>query len=85
MEHHITIEDLAQLINETMASKEDIKEFRAEVKQNFELVESRLDRIEHLLLEEQRRKIEHLETRMKKLEDALAISPAHRPPGPATP
>jgi hypothetical protein len=28
-----------------------------------------------LLLEEQRRKIEHLETRMKKLEDALAISP----------
>jgi predicted DNA-binding ArsR family transcriptional regulator len=45
-----TIKDLAQLINETMASKEDIKEFRAEVKQKFELVESRLDRIEHLLL-----------------------------------
>jgi predicted DNA-binding ArsR family transcriptional regulator len=45
-----TIEGLAQLINETMASKEDIKEFRAEVKQKFELVESRLDRIEHLLL-----------------------------------
>jgi hypothetical protein len=37
------------------------------------LVESRLDRIEHLLLEEQKRKIEHLETRMKKLDDALAI------------
>ena len=80
-----TIEGLAQLINETMASKEDIKEFRAEVKQNFEVVESRLDRIEHLLLEEQRRKIENLETRMKKLEDALALEPAHRPPGPATP
>jgi BMFP domain-containing protein YqiC len=30
-----TIEDLAQLIHETMASKEDIKEFRAEVKQKF--------------------------------------------------
>jgi BMFP domain-containing protein YqiC len=68
-----TIEGLAQLINETMASKEDIKEFRAEVKQNFEVVESRLDRIEHLLIEEQRRKIENLEARMKKLEDALAI------------
>jgi BMFP domain-containing protein YqiC len=80
-----TIEGLAQLINETMASKEDIKEFRIEVKQNFELVESRRDHIEHLLIEEQRRKIEHLETRMKKLEDALAISPAHRPPGHATP
>jgi hypothetical protein len=68
-----TIEGLAQLINETMASKEDIKEFRIEVKQKFELVESRRDHIEHLLIEEQRRKIEHLETRMKKLEDALAI------------
>ncbi len=68
-----TIEGLAQLINETMASKEDIKEFRIEVKQKFELVESRLDHIEHLFIEEQRRKIENLEARMKKLEDALAI------------
>jgi hypothetical protein len=41
-----TIEGLAALINETMASKEDIKEFRAEVKQKFEVVESRLDRID---------------------------------------
>jgi C4-type Zn-finger protein len=57
-----TIEGLAQLIHETMASKEDINR-----------VEVRLDRIEHLLIEEQRRKIENLETRMKKLEDALAI------------
>jgi oligoendopeptidase F len=68
-----TIEGLAEMIQRTMASKEDIKEFRAEVQQKFALVESRLDRIEHLLLEEQKRKIEHLETRMKKLEDALAI------------
>jgi oligoendopeptidase F len=68
-----TIEGLAEMIQRTMASKEDIKEFRAEVQQQFELVESRLDRIEHLLLEEQQRKIENLETRMKKLEDALAI------------
>ena len=61
------------MIQRTMASKEDFKEFRAEVQQKFELVESRLDRIEHLLIEEQRRKIENLEMRMKKLEDALAI------------
>jgi len=64
------------MINEgfkSTASKEDIKEFRAEVNQKFELVESRLNRIEHLLLEEQKRKIENLETRMKKLDDALAI------------
>jgi hypothetical protein len=61
----ITIDDLARMINEgfrTTASKEDIK--RGEV---------RLDRIEHLLLEEQRRTIENLEARMKKLEDALAV------------
>jgi hypothetical protein len=39
----------------------------------FDGIDSRLDRIEHLLLEEQKRKIENLETRMKKREDALAI------------
>jgi hypothetical protein len=61
----ITIEKLAEMINEgfkSTASKEDIQR-----------VEVRLDRIEHLLIEEQRRKIENLETRMKKLEDALAV------------
>ena len=60
-----TLDDLARMINEgfkTTASKEDIKR-----------VEVRLDRIEHLLLEEQKRKIEDLETRMKRLEDALAV------------
>ena len=64
-----TIEGLAALINETMASKEDIKD----VREDIATVNGRLDRIEHLLIEEQRRKIENLETRMKKLEDALAI------------
>jgi hypothetical protein len=34
---------------------------------------TRLDRIEHLLLEEQKREIEDLKTRMKRLEDALAV------------
>jgi translation elongation factor EF-1beta len=61
----ITIEQLAEMINEgfkSTASKEDIQR-----------VEVRLDRIEHLLMEEQKRKIENLETRMKKLEDALAV------------
>jgi DNA-binding FrmR family transcriptional regulator len=64
-----TIEGLAQLIHETMASKEDIKDVRQDIAQ----VNGRLDRIEHLLLEEQKRKIENLETRTKKLEDALAV------------
>jgi DNA-binding FrmR family transcriptional regulator len=64
-----TIEGLAALINETMASKEDIKDVREDIAN----VNGRLDRIEHLLIDEQRRKIENLETRMKTLEDALAI------------
>jgi hypothetical protein len=61
----ITIETLAEMINEgfkTTATKDDIKE-----------VTTRLDRIEHLLLAEQKREIEDLKTRMKRLEDALAV------------
>src|SRR5215510_14832643 len=65
-----TIEGLAEMIQRTMASKEDIQ--RVEVR--LDGVESRLGRIETLLIEEQRRKIENLEMRMKKLEDALAVS-----------
>jgi len=60
-----TIDDLARMINEgfkSTASKEDIQR-----------VEVRLDRIENLLIEEQMRKIENLEARMKRLEDALAV------------
>ena len=64
-----TIEGVAEMIQRTMASKEDIKDIRKDIAQ----VNGRLDRIEHLLLEEQKRKIENLETRMKKLEDALAV------------
>jgi hypothetical protein len=66
----ITIETLAEMINEgfkTTATKEDVAALRSEVHEKFEGVESRLDRIEHLLLAEQNRKIENLEARMKKL------------------
>ena len=50
----------------TITTIEDVATLRSETQAGF-------DRIEHLLLEEQQRKIENLETRMKKLEDALAI------------
>jgi hypothetical protein len=69
MENHTTIEALARMINEGLtatASKEDVKALE-------DRVTTRLDRIETLLMEEQKRKIENLETRMKKLEDALAV------------
>jgi hypothetical protein len=71
-EKKMTIETLAEMINEgfkTTATKEDIN--RVEVR--LDGIESPLGRIETLLMEEQRRKIGNLETRMKKLEDALAV------------
>jgi hypothetical protein len=39
----------------------------------FNAIESRLGKIENLLIEEQKRKLESLETRVKRLEDALAV------------
>jgi prefoldin subunit 5 len=39
----------------------------------FDAIESCLDRIEHLLLAEQKREIEDLKKRMKRLENALAV------------
>ena len=68
-----TIEQLAAMINTHMASKEDMQALDQKVQALDTKVTEGFDRIEHLLLEEQKRKIENLETRMKKLEDALAI------------
>ena len=65
----MTIETLAEMINEgfkTTATKEDVKVLEDKVTR-------RLDRIETLLMAEQKRKIEGLETQMKKLEDTLAV------------
>ena len=65
-----TIEDLARMINEgfmATASKEDLKEVKEDMKAMEGRLTTRLDRIEHLLIEQQNRKIENLETRMKKL------------------
>jgi hypothetical protein len=55
MEHHTTIEDLAQLINEAFkatASKENITEVKEEMKVMEDRRATRLDRIEHLLIAE---------------------------------
>ena len=41
-----TIEDLAELIYETMASKEDIKALEDRVNTRFDSVESRLDHLD---------------------------------------
>jgi hypothetical protein len=68
-----TIEGLAEMIQRTMASKEDVQALDKKVQALDMKVTTGFDRIEHLLLEEQQRTIENLETRMKTLEDALAV------------
>jgi exonuclease I len=76
MENHTTIDQLAAMIQEgfkSTANKEDIKEVRTEMNQKLDEVGTRLDRIEHLLLAEQKREIEDLKQHMKRLEDALAV------------
>jgi hypothetical protein len=64
-----TIDDLARMINEgfkSTATKQDITELRTEMQAGF-------SRIENILLAEQKREIEDLKQRMKRLEDALAV------------
>lgn len=58
----ITLEQLAIMLGKVFARHDT----------QFDAVESRLDRIETLLMEEQRRDIEDLKKRMKRLEDVLA-------------
>jgi len=59
-ETKITIEKLAEMINEgfkTTATKEDLKEVKEDVATLRSEVRAGVDRIEHLLPEEQKRKI----------------------------
>jgi uncharacterized protein (DUF342 family) len=61
------------MIQRTMASKEDITPVEDRLTTRLDGIESRLGRLENLLMEEQKRKIENLKARMKKLGDALAV------------
>jgi hypothetical protein len=61
-----TIDDLAELMIRTMASKEDVKGLE-------ERLTARLDRIEHLILKDHGQRIEQLEQQVKKLMEALAV------------
>jgi hypothetical protein len=68
----LTSETLAEIINEgfkTTATKEDLKV----VTTRLDGIDSRLARIEYLLLAEQKWEIENLKQRMKRLDEALAV------------
>jgi DNA-binding FrmR family transcriptional regulator len=64
-----TIEGLAEMIQRTMASKEDIKQVREDIAG----VNGRLDSIEKQILADYGRRIETLEQELKRLKDALAV------------
>jgi hypothetical protein len=69
MDTTTTTEDLARMINEgfkTTATKEDVKA-------SEDRLTTRLDRLEHLLIAKQEQRLNDLEARMNKLEDALAV------------
>ena len=75
-----TIEGLAAMIQRTMASKEDVRQLEQKVDQGFKQVEERFnevderfDKIERLILEDHRKRIEVIETDLKRLKEALAI------------
>jgi hypothetical protein len=68
-----TTEGLAEMIQRTMASKADVQALDKKVQALDKKVTEGFERIEHLLLAEQKREIEDLQTRMKRLEDALAV------------
>jgi hypothetical protein len=59
----ITLEKLGLMIGKGFAHNDT----------RFDAIESRLGKIENLLIAEQKRKLESLETRVKRLEDALAV------------
>jgi hypothetical protein len=70
------IDKLALMINEgfkATASKEDLTAVKADMTAMEDRLTTRLDRIEHLLLAKQEQRLNDLETRMKRLEDALAV------------
>jgi peptidoglycan hydrolase CwlO-like protein len=68
-----TIEGLAAMIQRTIASKEDVQALDKKVEALDKKVTEGFERIEHLLLAEQKREIEDLQKRMKRLEDAIAL------------
>ena len=61
-----------------MASTEDVQALDKKIQVLDNKVTAGFERIEYLLLEEQRRKIEELEQRMKRLEDALPVGRPRR-------
>jgi len=68
-----TIENLAEMIQRTMASKEDIKAVHNEVAEFRPEVDHRLDKIDNRLMADHERRIKQLEAQVKRLTAAPAV------------
>jgi hypothetical protein len=66
-------EGVAAMMRGTMAGKADMQAVEGQLPTRSDGIDSRLDRIEHVLLDDQRRRGELLEARMKARDDALAV------------
>lgn len=66
---NVTIDDLARMV--AKGFEETAK--RKEVNARFDVVESRLERIEKLVLADHKRRIEKLEEEVKELRELLAV------------
>lgn len=66
---NVTIEDLAMMVQKGFL--ETAK--RDEVNERFDRVEDRLESIEKLMLVDHRQRIEKLESKVKELEELLAV------------
>ena len=66
----VTIDDLARMVQKGFEGTAKASEVRVE----FNEVKERLDRIENILLAENRRRIEKLEDQMREVRDALAMN-----------
>ena len=66
---NVTIDELARMVAKGFEETAKANEVNA----RFDAVEKRLDRIENLLIEEHRRRLERLEIEMKEVRDTLAM------------
>ncbi|MBI1984548.1 MAG: hypothetical protein HYS60_00340 [Candidatus Wildermuthbacteria bacterium] len=70
---NITIDDLARMVAKGFDEVEKDMAKRNEVNHRFDIVESRLERIEKLVLADHKRRIEKLEDEVKELRGLLAM------------
>lgn len=74
MENITTIEELAGMVNKGFNDvKADIQSLRTDMNKQFDEVYERFDKIEKLILEDHKRRIENLEKELKELKGLLAI------------